>query len=118
MYYLCEKYYNPSTVQYCMADCVNLVLALTIELTNLLLEGNLFVYRGLAVTCRRFVDNLYQAEEILFYFTERVVVDFCFQLYCGFLFHLALMLPSALCILKLCGYIQFKLLYHLSYLTF
>ena len=67
MYYLCEKYYNPITVRYCIADCVSWVLGLTIGLTNMLLERNLFVYRGLAVICRRFVDNLYQAEEILVY---------------------------------------------------
>ena len=65
MYYLCEKY-NPITVQYCIADCVSGVLRLTIGLTNMLLEWNLFVNRGLAVICTRFVDNLYQAEEILF----------------------------------------------------
>ena len=32
----------------------------------MLLEWNLFVNRGLAVIRTRFVDNLYQAEEILF----------------------------------------------------
>lgn len=81
----------------CIADCINWVLALTIGLTNLLLERNLFVYRGLAVTCKRFVDNLYQAEEILFYFTESFyyewwlifvsnrIVDFCFILHLCYL---------------------------------
>ena len=30
MYYLCEKYYKPITVQYCIADCVNWVSRLTL----------------------------------------------------------------------------------------
>ena len=30
MYYLCEKYYKPITVQYCIADCVSWVPRLTL----------------------------------------------------------------------------------------
>ena len=30
VYYLWEKYYKPSSVQYCVADCVNLVLRLSL----------------------------------------------------------------------------------------
>ena len=30
MYYLCEKYYKPITVQYCIANCVNWVSRLTL----------------------------------------------------------------------------------------
>ena len=29
MYYLCEKYYKPITVEYCMVDCVSWVPRLT-----------------------------------------------------------------------------------------
>ena len=35
MYYLCEKYYKPITVQYCIADCFSWVLKLTwLDLMN------------------------------------------------------------------------------------
>ena len=35
MYYLCEKYYKPITVQYYIADCVSWVPRLTLlDLTN------------------------------------------------------------------------------------
>ena len=30
MYYLCEKYYKPITVQYCIADCISWVPRLTL----------------------------------------------------------------------------------------
>ena len=30
MYYLCEKYYKPITVEYYVADCVSWVLRLTL----------------------------------------------------------------------------------------
>ena len=30
MYYLCEKYYKPTTVRYRIADCVSLVPRLTL----------------------------------------------------------------------------------------
>ena len=54
MYYLCEKYYKPITVQYYIADCVGWVprLCWTCEqtgLTNMLLKQNLFICRGLTV---------------------------------------------------------------------
>ena len=63
MYYLCEKYYKPITVQYYIADCVSWVPRLTlldlqtswaykrIGLTNALLEWNSFICRGLTVLC-------------------------------------------------------------------
>ena len=56
MYYLCEKYHKPITVQYYIADCVSWVPRLTLldlrtnGLTNALLEWNSFVCRGLTVT--------------------------------------------------------------------
>ena len=34
MYYLCEKYYKPITVQYCIADCVIWVPWPTVGLTS------------------------------------------------------------------------------------
>ena len=34
MYYLCEKYYKPITVQYYIADCVSWVPRLTVGITN------------------------------------------------------------------------------------
>ena len=54
MYYLCEKYYKPITVQYYIADCVSWVPRLTltyeqIGLTNAHSELNSFVCRGLTV---------------------------------------------------------------------
>ena len=55
MYYLCEKYYKPITVQYCIADCVSCrvfadcVAYEQIELMNALLEWNSFVCRGCGV---------------------------------------------------------------------
>ena len=54
MYYLCEKYYKPLTVQYYIADCVSWVPRLTLldlqtRLMNTLLEQNSFLYRGLTV---------------------------------------------------------------------
>ena len=58
MYYLCEKYYKPITVQYYIADCVSWVPRLTltykqIGLRNVLSEQNSFVCRGLTVVFRR-----------------------------------------------------------------
>ena len=56
MYYLCEKYYKPITVQYYIADCVSWVPRITlldlakIGLTNTLLEQNSFVCKGLTVS--------------------------------------------------------------------
>ena len=52
MYYLCEKYYKPITVQYYIADCVSWVRRLTlldlqIGLMNALSEWNSFARRGL-----------------------------------------------------------------------
>ena len=53
MYYLCEKYYKPITVQYYIADCVSWVPRLTLlDLgTNWTYNCtlNLFVFRGLTV---------------------------------------------------------------------
>ena len=56
MYYLCEKYYKPITVQYYMASYVInswvprlTLLDLQIGLTNKPLEWNSFVCRGLSV---------------------------------------------------------------------
>ena len=55
MYYLCEKYYKPITVQYFIADSVSWVPRLTLldldqtGLTNMLSKQNLFVCRGLTV---------------------------------------------------------------------
>ena len=58
MYYLFEKYYRPITVQCYIADCVGWVPRVTFEqigimnkldLTNMLLEWNLFVWRGFTV---------------------------------------------------------------------
>ena len=55
MCYLCEKHCKPITVQYYIADCVSWVPRLTlldlhqIGLTNVLLEWNSFVCRGLTV---------------------------------------------------------------------
>ena len=50
MYYLCEKYYKPSTVQYYIGDCVSWVPRLTLlDLTNTLSERNSFMDRGLIV---------------------------------------------------------------------
>ena len=51
MYYLCEKYYKPITVQYYIADCVSWVPRLTLldlrtGFMNTLLEWNSFVCRG------------------------------------------------------------------------
>ena len=60
MYYLFKKYYRPITVQYYIADCVGWVPRVTFEqigimnkldLTNMLLEWNLFVCRELTVLC-------------------------------------------------------------------
>ena len=55
MYYLCEKYYKPITVQYYIADCVSWVSRLTLldlltnklDLTNAISEWNSFICRGL-----------------------------------------------------------------------
>ena len=57
MYYLCEKYYKPITVQHYVANCVSSVPRLTlldlqIEHTNALLERNSFVCRGLTVPAK------------------------------------------------------------------
>ena len=58
VYYLCEKYYRPITVQYYIADCVGWVPRVTFEqiglmnkldVTNMLLEWNSFVCRELTV---------------------------------------------------------------------
>ena len=55
MYYLCEKYYKPITVQYYIANCISWVLRPTcwiykqIRLTNALSEQNSFVCRRLSV---------------------------------------------------------------------
>ena len=56
MYYLCEKYYKPITVQSYIADCVHRVPRLTLldlgaklDLTNVFPEWNSFVCRGLIV---------------------------------------------------------------------
>ena len=54
MYYLCEKYYKPITVQYYVADCVSWVPRLSVldletGITIVLLERNSFVCRGLTV---------------------------------------------------------------------
>ena len=57
MYYLCEKFYKPITIQDCIADYVSWVPRLTLLdltnklglLTNELLKWNLFVCRGLTV---------------------------------------------------------------------
>ena len=56
MYYLCEKYYKPITVQYYIDNCVSWVPRLTfldlyqqIGLMNMLLEQNSFVCKGLSV---------------------------------------------------------------------
>ena len=58
MYYLCEKYYKPIAVQYCIADCVSWVPRLTlldlrttksnfVGLMNVLSERTSLVFRGL-----------------------------------------------------------------------
>ena len=49
IYYLCEEYYKPITVQCCIADCVSWVprLILLDLQTNWIYERNLFVCRGL-----------------------------------------------------------------------
>ena len=55
MYYLCEKYHKPITVQYYIADCVSWVPGLTFwtydqtGLNECTLKKEPFVYRGLAV---------------------------------------------------------------------
>ena len=56
MYYLCEMYYKPITVQYYIADRVSWVPRLTLldltnklDLMNMLSKQNLFEYRGLTV---------------------------------------------------------------------
>ena len=50
MYYFCEKYSRPITIQYYLADCVSWVPRLTLlDLTNVLSEWNFFACRGLAV---------------------------------------------------------------------
>ena len=38
MYYLCEKYHKPITVQYCVADCVSWVPRLTLLDLQMALE--------------------------------------------------------------------------------
>ena len=38
MYYLCEKYHKPITVQYCVADCVSWVPRLTLLNLQIALE--------------------------------------------------------------------------------
>ena len=65
MYYLCEKYYKPITVQYYIADCVSWVPRLTLLdlLTNWTyartLGMELIVCRGLTVY-KLYVDNIKQ----------------------------------------------------------
>ena len=61
MYYLCEKYYKPTTVKYYIADCVGWVPRLTLleltnklDLLNTLLEQNSFIGRGLIVNTNIF----------------------------------------------------------------
>ena len=50
MHYLQEKYYKPITVQDKTADCVSWEPGLTLlDLTNMLLEQNLFICQGLTV---------------------------------------------------------------------
>ena len=55
IYYFCEKYYKPITVQYYIADCVSWVSRLTLRtyeqigLMNMFSEQNLFVCRRLTV---------------------------------------------------------------------
>ena len=55
MYNSCEKYHKPFTVQYYIANCVSWVSRLTLwdlnklDLTNRLLERNLFICGGLTV---------------------------------------------------------------------
>ena len=50
MYYLCEKYYKPMTVQYYTADGVSWVHRLTLlDLWTQSLECNLFICRGLTI---------------------------------------------------------------------
>ena len=54
MYHLCEKYYKPIIVQYCIADCVSWVPKLTwlykqTGLRNVLLGHNSLVCMGLTV---------------------------------------------------------------------
>ena len=50
MYYMCKKYCTPITVQYHIADCVTQLPRVTLlDLTNMLLEQNLFVCQGLTV---------------------------------------------------------------------
>ena len=55
MYYLCEKYHKPITVQYYIDDCVSWVPGLTFwtydqtGLNECTLKKEPFVYRGLAV---------------------------------------------------------------------
>ena len=56
MYYFCEKYYKPITVQYYIADCVSWVSRLTlldlqIGLIKVLSEQNVFIRRGLTILC-------------------------------------------------------------------
>ena len=57
VYYLCEKYHKPFTVQYHIVDCVSWVpkeLCWADEpsgLTNVLSEQDSFVYRGLTAFC-------------------------------------------------------------------
>ena len=52
MYYLCENYFKPVTVQYCVADCVSWAPRLTWEqigCMDTLSEWNSFTCRGPAV---------------------------------------------------------------------
>ena len=54
MYWLCEKYYRPITVQYYIASCVSWIprlnlLDLQIRFMDMLLEQNSFICRRLTV---------------------------------------------------------------------
>ena len=54
MYYLCEKYYRPITVQFYIANCVSWIprlnlLDLQIRFMDVLLEQNSFICRRLTV---------------------------------------------------------------------
>ena len=55
MYYLCEKYYKPITVQHSIANCISWVPRLILldlkqtGLMNVVFVQNSFTWRGLAV---------------------------------------------------------------------
>ena len=69
MYYLCEKYYKPITVQYYIADCVSRVPRLTLlDLTNKLNLG----------TCSRNGTHSYVGDLLYLQRTKEIQEYRCF----------------------------------------